>query len=431
MERRAFLELAGGLAGVAGVPRNVDNSPPSRTQVGDPAQQPTFGVISEGGAEDRRRWVALLTRLAAPILTSLAGGTLKQRMPIEVAPGVGDERRGFAHLEALGRLLAGLAPWIDLGDDGSEEGRLRVEYAKLARRALAMATDPASPDALDFTTGGQALVDTAFLAHATLRAPRALGEALDDATREHLLTAFRSARVHLPGFDNWLLFSATIEAALYRLGAEWDRVRIDYALRQHDQWYLGDGLYGDGPEFRWDYYNSFVIQPMLVDVLEACGKQSSQWTPFREPILRRARRYASILERLVAPDGSFPAVGRSLAYRCGAFQLLAQMALRQELPYPMSPGQARAALTAVIRRTLEPPGTFDDDGWLTIGLSGHQPHLGETYISTGSLYLCATAFLPLGLPASDEFWTVPPQPWTWQLAWSGQPFRRDYALYTD
>ncbi|MDQ3214152.1 MAG: DUF2264 domain-containing protein, partial [Acidobacteriota bacterium] len=61
---------------------------------------------------------------------------------------------------------------------------------------------------------------------------------------------------------------------------------------------------------------------------------------------------------------------------------------------------------------------------------GHQPGVGETYISTGSLYLSAAALLPLGLPASDEFWSAAPQPWTSALAWSGQPFPIDRALAT-
>ena len=51
-------------------------------------------------------------------------------------------------------------------------------------------------------------------------------------------------------------------------------MRVDYALRQHDQWYKGDGIYGDGPQFHWDYYNSFVIHPMLLDVLDACARRS-------------------------------------------------------------------------------------------------------------------------------------------------------------
>ena len=104
------------------------------------------------------------------------------------------------------------------------------------------------------------------------------------------------------------------------------------------------------------------------------------------------------------------------------------MALRRALPEGVSPAQVRGALTAVIRRTLEAPGTFDADGWLQIGFCGHQPGVGETYISTGSLYLCAVGLLPLGLPASDEFWSAPPQPWTSVRAWSASRFRSITAL---
>ena len=62
----------------------------------------------------------------------------------------------------------------------------------------------------------------------------------------------------------------------------------------------------------------------------------------------------------------------------------------------------RGALTAIIRRSIEAPGTFDADGWLRIGFCGHQPGVGETYISTGSLYLCAVGLLPLGLAAGGS-----------------------------
>jgi hypothetical protein len=121
-------------------------------------------------------------------------------------------------------------------------------------------------------------------------------------------------------------------------------------------------------------------------------------------------------------------VGRSLAYRCGAFQVLAHAALRRDLPKDVTPGQARAALGAVIARTLDAPGTFDANGWLTLGLCGHQPGVAETYISTGSLYLCSAAFLPLGLPASDPFWTDAPRDWTAKRAWSGEPIPIDKAI---
>ena len=150
---------------------------------------------------------------------------------------------------------------------------MRSEYADLARRAIARAVDPGSPDFLNFTRERQPLVDAAFLAQGLLRAKTALRDALDPATKKNLVAALESTRVIAPPFNNWLLFAATVEAALATLGANWDRMRVDYALRQHDQWYKGDGLYGDGPSFHWDYYNSFVIQPMLVDVLDVCREE--------------------------------------------------------------------------------------------------------------------------------------------------------------
>jgi hypothetical protein len=389
---------------------------------------PSFQTPTPSTLGDRALWVAVMRRLADPLLRNLAAGTLKARMPVEQAKGA--DRRNVTHLEALGRLLAGLAPWIEISTDDSPEGRVRAEYADLARRAIARAVDPTSPDFLNFTRERQPLVDAAFLAQGLLRARTALRDALEPATKKNLVAALESTRAIAPPFNNWLLFAATVEAALSALGASWDRMRVDYALRQHDQWYKGDGLYGDGPSFHWDYYNSFVIQPMLIDVLAVCRDEMPAWKELDGRVRERATRYAAIQERLISPEGTFPAIGRSLAYRFGAFHLLAQTALRHALPEGVSPSQVRGALTSVIKRSVEAPGTFDADGWLRIGFCGHQPGVGETYISTGSLYLCSVGLLPLGLPPSDEFWSAAPQPWTSARAWSGQPFPIDHALAT-
>jgi hypothetical protein len=386
------------------------------------------GQAGDPGGGVRARWTALARRLAEPVLSNLAAETLKARMPVEQAASA--NRRDVTHLEAVGRLLAGVAPWLELGVDGTDEGRARGAMAQLARQAIDRGVDPASPDFLNFNRGGQPLVDAAFLAQGLLRARRTLIDALEPRTVRHLVTALESTRAITPGYNNWLLFSAMVEAGLAALDATPDLVRVDYALRQHDAWYKGDGAYGDGPAFHWDYYNSFVIQPMLLDVLDVFRDRLPAWKTLAPRVEDRARRYAAVQERLIAPDGSFPPIGRSLAYRCGAFQSLAQMALRHALPDGVSPPQARGALNAVIRKTLEAPGTFDSNGWLTIGFCGHQPGVGESYISTGSLYLCAAAFLPLGLPVSDPFWSGADTPWTSQRAWSGQPFPIDRALAT-
>jgi hypothetical protein len=417
MDRREFFKAAGAGSALGMLPGSVDALPRA---AGLPAQR------AAGPQGDRDIWIAVLRRLADPVLNNLANGTLKARMPVEQAAGA--RRQTVTHLEALGRLIAGIAPWIELPADQTAEGRLRGQYADLARRAVGRAVDPSSPDFLNFTRERQPLVDAAFLAQGLLRAPRALRESLEPATKRNLIAALESTRIIVPGYNNWLLFAATVEAGLARLGAWWDRVRVDYALRQHEQWYKGDGAYGDGPQFHWDYYNSFVIHPMMLDVLDACRDEMPAWKDLASREEPRARRYAAVQERLIAPDGSFPAIGRSLAYRFGAFHLLAQMALRRALPEGVSPAQVRGALTAVIRRTMEAAGTFDADGWLRIGFCGHQPGVGESYISTGSLYLCAAGLLPLGLPPADEFWSAQPQPWTSARAWSGQAFPIDHAL---
>src|SRR5437867_12706255 len=91
---------------------------------------------------DRELWVGLIRRLADPVLTNLANGMLKARMPVEQAAAT--DRRSVTHLEALGRLVAGIAPWIELQPDASAEGPARAEYGALARRAIARAVDPAS-----------------------------------------------------------------------------------------------------------------------------------------------------------------------------------------------------------------------------------------------------------------------------------------------
>lgn len=361
------------------------------------------------------------------MLPMLAARRLKATMPVEAARGPRD-RQPYTHLEALGRLLCGLAPWFELGADASPEGVERARLTALAREAIDAASDPTSPDFMNFNKGQQPLVDCAFLAQAFLRAPNELWQKLSPRVQSNVVTALKSSRRIQPGENNWKLFAAEIEVFLHRIGETRDEARIENALSKFQTWYLGDGMYGDGPEFHWDYYNAFVIQPMLFDVLAVVGDESESRRTFREKVQARLTRFAAIEERLIAPDGTYPAIGRSIAYRCGAFQGLALAALRHRLPPALKPAQARTALTAVIRRTLDAPGTFDEQGWLRIGLSGHQPALGETYISTGSLYLCSAALLPLGLPTSDPFWADPAIPSSWSRVWSGENLPADHAL---
>jgi len=362
----------------------------------------------------RLYWINTMKRIAQPVLINLSKGKLKETMPVRGKV----DRSDCTYLEALGRLLSGMAPWLESSPQSAEEERDRIYFADLARKGIAAAVNPDSPDFMNFSKGSQPLVDAAFLAQAIIRAPKELWQKLDDSTKSKLIDLLKSTRQIKPYFCNWLLFSGMIEAALFSLGEQYDPMRVDYAIKQHEQWYKGDGTYGDGPEFHWDYYNSFVIHPMLIDIIRICD-QYEDWQKLRPAIIGRAKRYAVILERLISPEGTFPPIGRSLTYRMGVFHLLSQLAYLEELPKELSPAQVRCALTAVIKKIMEMPGTFDANGWLHIGLCGHQPNMGEEYISTGSLYLCSTVFLPLGLRQDKEFWSLPDEDWTSKKIWSG------------
>jgi len=71
---------------------------------------------------------------------------------------------------------------------------------------------------------------------------------------------------------------------------------------------------------------------------------------------------------------------------------------------------------------------FDQNGWLRIGLCGHQPLLAENYISTGSLYLASAILLPLGLPAADPFWSAHDEDWTSRKIANGIDMPADHSL---
>jgi hypothetical protein len=377
------------------------------------------------GVAQREYLVQAMIRIADPVLTALAKNELKKEMPVEAKT---NDRQKYTYLEAFGRLLAGMAPWLELGPDSSSEGRLRKKYIELSVIGIRNATDPAAPDFMNFNDGGQALVDAAFLSQALLRAPQQLWGRLDSTTKQHVITALKSTRVITPGPSNWLFFSAMVEAALLQFDGYGDRMRIDYAVRQHLQWYKGDGTYGDGASFHWDYYNSFVIQPMFLEVLQTLINNGQRDTTTLALELTRAKRYAAIQERMISPEATYPPIGRSLAYRFGAFQLLSKMALQHALPKDILPQQVRCALYAVVKRQLEAPGTFDKNGWLQIGVYGHQPDLGENYISTGSLYLCSQVFLILGLPVTDALWQNENADWTAKKVWKGEAVPIDHAI---
>ena len=397
---------------------------------------------------DREIWCEVMYRMAAPVLSNMSEGALKQNMLVELSPTWDGRNKDVTYMECFGRLMAGLAPWLSLPDDNTTEGPHRKQLREWALKSYANAVDPKSPDYLLWRQEGQTLVDAAYIAESFLRGYDALWTPLDSLTKQRYINEFTQLRRVDPSYSNWLLFSATVESFLRKAGAPSDTYRISSSLRKIEEWYVGDGWYSDGPNFAFDYYNSFVIHPMYIESLEIiteAGKHKNIWNMpgcDYQKAITRAQRFGMILERLISPEGTLPVVGRSITYRTGSLQTLALLAWRKWLPKELTNGQVRAGMTAVIERMFGNDRNFNEKGFLTLGFNGSQPGISDYYTNNGSLYMASLAFLPLeslyvascaslplGLPADDPFWTDAAQPWTSKKAWDGDDFPRDHSYH--
>lgn len=376
--------------------------------------------------EDRIYWISILQKITNPVLNNLAKGSLRKNMPYESTSLEGQK---FSYLEAFARVFNGIAPWLELGPDSSEEGILREKYIKMTMKAISNAVNPNNNDYIFVVEPKQSLVDVALFAQGLLRAKNQiwLNLPMDDQAR--IIRELKNTRMIAPYENHWLLFTAMIEAALLEFTGECDKERLSYGIRRfRDEFYMGDGIYSDGEGFTSDYFNSIVIHPMLNDVLKVMRKYGIREGEFLDVQLMRSSRLASQLERTISPEGTYPLLGSCLAYRCGIFHLLSQAALMKILPRNINPAQVRSALTAVLKKQFGENQNFSSNGWLLVGLNGSQIDISESDINTGSLYFCCSIFLALGLPASDLFWTEPYADWTSIKAWNGQQIQKDQSI---
>ena len=393
---------------------------------------------------DREYWTELTWKMAQPVLENMAKGELQKNMKTEFSPSFDNRNHKVVYMETFGRLMAGIAPWLALPDsvfdDSPADVKEREMVHQLREWALASyknSVDPDSPDYLVWGASGQNLVDAAYIAESFIRAYDALWVPLDQTTKDRYIKEFKMLRKYEPPYTNWFLFSSTIESFIAKAAGlkEYDDFRVMMPIRKVEEWYVGDGWYADGPVFAFDYYSSYVFHAMYLETLQnmidAKANTRLEYKKYYDRALKRAQKFAIILERFISPEGTFPVIGRSTPYRLAAMQPLALMAWYQKLPKELSNGQVRAALTAVMHRMFDYQNNYNDAGFLTIGFCGHQPETADWYTNNGSLYMTSLAFMPLGLPADHPFWTCEPEPWTQVKAWGGQPFPKDHRWADD
>ena len=85
-------------------------------------------------SNDREAWLNIVERISTPVLEAIAKNQLRATMPIECVAGQIESRRECTHLEAVGRLLCGIAPWLELEGCTGSEAALQSKFRDLARK---------------------------------------------------------------------------------------------------------------------------------------------------------------------------------------------------------------------------------------------------------------------------------------------------------
>lgn len=248
---------------------------------------PSLCVLAQKTAaiSDRQIWLSYMDKVARPVMSNLAADKLKQNMPVELADHIDNKasRSKVAYLEAFGRTLCGLAPWLNLEGGDADEVKLRNQYREWALKAIANSVNPNAADYLQWH-GAQPLVDASFVALGLIRCPW-LWEHLDSQVKQQLIDALKLTRNTVPVYSNWLLFSGMIEAFFCKYDLGYDALRTDYGIREFTKhWYVGDGMYSDGMDFHFDYYNSIVIQPSLDVILRIQGEKKKTYLKDAEQV---------------------------------------------------------------------------------------------------------------------------------------------------
>lgn len=380
---------------------------------------------------DRELWLSELIKIVDPVLINLAADELRLNMPYykEIDP-LG-KRFNYANLEAFGRVFNGLSPWLaldlDLNDD---EFQQQQKYKTLVLHSFSNILNPKANDYVDFSSGPQCLVDAAYLCQGILRYP-SIWKDLDEDTKHNLISELKKTRKYQVAENNWMLFTSMVEVTLLKLTNQCNLKIVNKgAIKFINKFYVGDSIYSDGKDFTFNYYNSFVIHPMLTDILMIAEEHGLKIKKYYSIQVTRQKRYAEVLERLISPEGTYPILGRTITCRLGAFHSLAHSILQNNIPSGMPYGQFRSAMTALLKRQFNNDTNlnYSDKKWLKIGFMGKQLSLAEEYINTGSSYHTTCFFLPLGLSKKHPFWQEEFKKWSSLRIWDGEEYKKDISI---
>ena len=332
------------------------------------------------------------------------------------APGDGSGRRSGAGTNAA---LAGDGSGrrSGTGTNAALDGRsssLRAGYASVDRASFGSA-DRAGVWGRAVSAGApsgsgiqQPIVEAANLAFGLALCREQVWDRLDEPTRERLAD-WLAHHARLRAWDNnWLLFTAVVEAFLASVGIDVPGGHMDEDVERVESWYLGDGWYNDGPPTgnrNIDHYNSWVIHPFLWQWYRLRGDAADPAR--RARMLGRLAEFAGNYARTFAADGAPLHQGRSLTYRMATVAGLWTAALAGVSP--LSPARTRQLCTAAVHHFEQLGVTGSEPPSLGWRAGYFEPSL-QVYSGPGSPYFAGMGYLGLAASADHPLWTAPDEP---------------------
>ncbi len=351
----------------------------------------------------RAHWEYILARMTYGYarITEQSGSPARVLYP--------DDRRGLPDavdaIESFARIASAWGAWLRNPSNPAtltfEVHEINVEV--LLHDALLDGTNASNPYTYwgDITHLDQRIVESADIAVAIWMSRERVFNKMTKAEQEQIMDWLVQVDGKGTYTDNWILFTAMVQAVRHQLGFPSPVDDLDNRLLQIREFYRGDGWYVDGPGDEFELYNAWMF-----------GWHYFLWTwidgarrpDHRQQVLERGRSFIDGLLHFFGANGSYPAWGRSIVYR---FAALAPFAVGHFLKIaPDDPGLLRRVSSGNIRYFYDHGFLDSDDHFVRQGYHGDFAAAGEAYISPGSPYWCCHGLFALTFDRDDPFWTA-------------------------
>ncbi|MDY3031034.1 MAG: DUF2264 domain-containing protein [Clostridia bacterium] len=204
--------------------------------------------------------------------------------------------------------------------------------------------------------------------------------------------------------NNWQFFRVLVNLALKKAGMKYSEEKLNDALGNIEEMYIGNGWYTDGHTHRCDYYISFAIH--FYSLIYALVMRDEDKERSKE-FINRAERFGKDFIYWFSENSEAVPYGRSLTYRFAQISFWSACLISGAKPFDY--GVIKGIISRHMSDWAAAP-ICDNSGTLTTGYKYPNMHMTEWYNASGSPYWAFKAFAILMLPDNHLFWKVDPKP---------------------